>query len=233
MWIKDDLGNHRREALPLSGKQVRVSANIAPDIRKYGSKTLREIKKNEGVVSAWGGKSSHHPPPPLPSQAICHRFELRMLLLKLTLNPTIALYDPSLDENRRDGLGTGQAHRLGGNFRPCMEVLGGKGHPCRARSLSPARRGGDGGRGRGNVKPGTSLGDRMETRPNGAPAPTVFTSIHKTSNDPSMRHVRRKVNTRAKDDMVALRNPATNGMGDAKVGQYVALHDLQLGENVY
>jgi len=139
------------------------------------------------------------------------------------LRPRVALYNPSLDEGRQDGLGTGNMHRVGGGFKPTWGVVA-KGRPRRARSLSPTKRG-VGGRGRGNIN-GASLGVRMGTRPTAERVPPRFTPHHRIGNDPSMRHVRPQVNIRAKDDMVA---PTSPDRSSGKVGQYVDLLGAEVG----
>jgi hypothetical protein len=132
-----------------------------------------------------------------------------------------------MDEDRYDGLGGGQSHRLGPNFRPNQLLLAGRGRGRRTRSMSPAAKRGPGGRGRG-VEPG-QLGIQMGTRPGPRPSTPRFAPHMMTSGDPSMRHVRPRVNVRAVDDMVApsattskpSRPPQTAAIQDPHVSQYV------------
>jgi hypothetical protein len=202
----------------LSGRMAKFHPNMAPEIGKRGGKALETIKP-DGNYSNWDSMSS----PSSSSSFTLQLYSLRVEFEYTDLRPCAVLYDPSLDENRLDGLGTGNMHRVGGNFRPTLGVVG-KGRPRRARSLSPTRRG-VGGRGRGNAN-GAPLGVRMGTRPTAEPAPPRFTPRHRTSNDPSMRHVRPQVNIRAKDDMVA---PTSPGKSPGKVGQYVDLLGSEVG----
>ncbi|KAF8545061.1 hypothetical protein BDD12DRAFT_812838 [Trichophaea hybrida] len=144
-----------------------------------------------------------------------------------------ALYDPELDEDRDDGLGTGQVHRLGFNFRPNQNVLSGRGRGRRTRSMSPRGRAG---RGRGLVDPGM-LGIHMGTHPPKLANTPRFVPLMATTGDPSMKHIRPCVSTRAMDDMAAPtlsyasgfnappprppRAPIHVNAKDTHVGQYV------------
>lgn len=113
-----------------------------------------------------------------------------------------ALYDPSLDEERDDGLGTGQAHRSGENFRPDINFLSGRGGKSRrSRSHSPRGRAG---RKRGLVEPG-NLASKMRV----ARQPrTSVPNFNPTKFDPKMTVVKPRVSTRALDDMAAAQKNA-------------------------
>ncbi|KAL7275979.1 hypothetical protein RUND412_001048 [Rhizina undulata] len=100
----EDLGAHRKAALPLSGR-MNFRPPPPPDIYKRGEALARKAIENDEVVSKWG-----------------------------------ALYDPSLEEDRDDGLGGGHSHRTGPNYRP--SPVGGfnrRKSPPRRHSLSPRR----------------------------------------------------------------------------------------------
>lgn len=93
------------------------------------------------------------PPPPDPKKL----GKTGLRLAKKAENTIAAwnsIYDPALDEDREDGLGSGQAHRTGNNFRPtggAMARMGGfvkGGSYQRTRSMSPPR---GAGRGRGKI----------------------------------------------------------------------------------
>jgi hypothetical protein len=214
---KADLGNHRHTDLPLSGP-VNLEAPPAPNAKKFGVSAARIAAKNDDIASAWGGWLSF----------------FLYIVLSFANSLVTAVYDPELDEDRDDGLGTGQAHRLGFNFRPNQNVLSGRGRGRRTRSMSPRGRFG---RGRGLVEPGM-LGIHMGTRPPKLPSTHRFVA---TAGDPSIRHVRPRVSTHAMDDMAAPSSSYHGGGGinappppkPTRAPIHVDVKDVHVGQYVH
>jgi hypothetical protein len=155
------------------------------------------------------------------------------MINKLANLLSTALYEPEMDEHRFDGLGGGQTHRLGPNFRPNQNILAGRGRGRRTRSMSPVPKRGPGGRGRG-IEPG-QLGIQMGTRPPPKSNIPKFSSHMLTSNEPTMRHVRPRVNVRAVDDMVAPTHntPVLPASKPARPAQTADIKDPHVGQYVY
>lgn len=132
------------------------------------------------------------------------------------------LYDPTLDEHREDGLGSGQAHRTGANFRPSPSdgYMRGRGFARggshqRTRSLSPLP---PRGRGRGRT---LDLGTRGPSRAPPQAPPRSTPSDRGLPEEPfNMRSIKPRVQQRAMDDLSLPMMPATKAEpSDPVIGQ--------------